>query len=79
MIDAGQMALVMSLLVAGYAAVASLIGASLKVPQLTASGRFGLYTVPVLVSVSTLTMLKDTSTTSCSRRWRSAESTPASV
>ena len=57
MIDAGQMALVMAFIVAGYATVASLVGASLRVPQLTASGRYGLYTVPVLVSVSTLAVV----------------------
>ena len=53
MVDAGHMALVTSLLVAGYAAVASFIGASLRIPRLTYSGRLGLYTVPVLLLIST--------------------------
>ena len=54
MVDAGHMALVTALLVAAYAAAASLIGAPLRIPQLTASGRFGLYTVPPLLLVATL-------------------------
>ena len=57
MVEAGQMALVLALLVAGYVAVASFLGALQRAPQLTASGRYALYTVPALLLVATLALV----------------------
>ena len=57
MVEAGQMALLISVVVAGYAAVASFLGATRRVPKLVASGRYGLYTVPVLLFVATAALV----------------------
>ena len=57
MIEAGQMALLIAVVVAGYAAVASFLGATRRVPELVASGRYGLYTVPVLLFVATAALV----------------------
>ena len=57
MVDAGQIALLIALLLAGYAAVASFLGAWRGIPELAASGRFGLYMVPVLLLVTTLALV----------------------
>ncbi len=53
MVDAGQLALVIALVVTAYAAIASFIGAWQRIPDLTASARYGFYSVPVLLLVST--------------------------
>ena len=56
MVDAGQMALVIAMVVAGYVVVASFLGGWQRIPELTASGRYALYTVPALLLVSTLVL-----------------------
>ena len=56
-VDAGQIVLLLALLVAGYVALASFLGAGLRIPQLTASGRYALYTVPLLLLLSTLALV----------------------
>lgn len=56
MVDAGQVALVIALVVAGYASLASFLGTWRKMPELTVSARYGLYTVPVLLLVATLAL-----------------------
>ena len=53
-VDAGHIALVIALLLAAYAAVASFIGAGQRVPDLISSGRLGLYAVPVLLLITTV-------------------------
>ena len=53
MVDAGQLALVIALVVTAYAAIGSFIGAWQRIPDLTASARYGFYSVPVLLLVST--------------------------
>ncbi len=53
MVEVGQMALVISLLMAGYVAVASFVGTGRKIPELIVSGRYALYTIPVLLLIST--------------------------
>ena len=53
MVDAGQLALVIALVVTAYAAIASFIGAWQRIPDLTASARYGFYSVPALLLVST--------------------------
>ncbi len=53
MIEAGQIALVIALVVTGYAALASFVGAWQRIPELTMSARYGFYTVPLLLFVST--------------------------
>ena len=57
MVDVGYMALVIALVVAGYVAVASFLGAWRRIPELAASGRYGLYTVPALLLVSTMAVV----------------------
>ena len=56
-VDAGHVALVTSLLVSAYAAIASFVGAALRVPRLAYSARLGLYTVPPLLLVSTVAVV----------------------
>nr|ABZ09428.1 putative cytochrome C assembly protein [uncultured marine microorganism HF4000_APKG8C21] len=57
MVDVGHMALVIAFVVAGYVAVASFLGAWRRIPELAASGRYGLYTVPALLLVSTMAVV----------------------
>ena len=57
MVDAGHMALVIALVMAGYVAVASFLGAWQRIPELTVSGRYGLYSIPVLLLISTLALI----------------------
>ena len=57
MIDAGQMALLIALLTAIYVAAASFLGAWRRIPELTVSGRYCLYSIPVLLLVSTIALI----------------------
>ncbi|MGH2544184.1 MAG: heme lyase CcmF/NrfE family subunit, partial [Ardenticatenaceae bacterium] len=57
MTDAGQMALVISMVVALYVAFASFMGAMRRVPELTASGRYAFYSIPILLAVSTAALV----------------------
>ena len=57
MVDVGQVALVIALMMGGYVVVASFAGAKLRIPELTASGRYGLYAIPVLLAVATLAVV----------------------
>ena len=57
MVDAGYVALLIALAVAGYVAVASFLGAWRNVPELTTSARYALYTVPFLLLVATLALV----------------------
>lgn len=54
MVEAGQISLVISLLVAVYVVVSSWLGAWKHIPELSTSGRYGLYTLPILLIFSTL-------------------------
>ena len=56
-VDAGQIALVLAFLVAGYVVVASLVGVWQRIPELRTSALYGLYTVPVLLVVATLALV----------------------
>ncbi|MXY45584.1 MAG: heme lyase CcmF/NrfE family subunit [Chloroflexi bacterium] len=57
MVDAGQLALVIAMVVTAYAATASFVGAWQRIPDLTASARYGFYSVPVLLFVSTAALV----------------------
>ncbi len=57
MVDAGQLALVIAMVVTAYAALASFVGAWQRIPDLTASARYGFYSVPVLLFVSTAALV----------------------
>ena len=57
MVDAGQLALVIALVVTAYAAIGSFIGARQRIPDLTASARYGFYSVPFLLLVSTAALV----------------------
>ncbi len=52
MADIGSVSLVIALVVAAYAALGSLVGAWQRLPELVASARYGLFTVPLLLLVS---------------------------
>ena len=56
-VEAGQIALVLAFVVTGYAAIASFAGATRKVPELTISGRYGFYSIPVLLLLATLALV----------------------
>ena len=56
-VDAGYVALPIAMLVTGYTAVGSFLGASQKLPILVRSARYGLLTVPILLLVSTVSLV----------------------
>ena len=56
-VDAGSVALPIALVVTVYAVVSSILGAWRRVPELVLSGRYGLYTVPFLLAVSTAALV----------------------
>ena len=57
MVDAGQLALIIALVVTAYAAVGSFVGSWQRVPDLTASARYGFYSVPLLLLVATAALV----------------------
>ena len=57
MVDAGQLALVIAFVVTAYAVIASFVGAWQRIPDLTASARYGFYSVPALLFVSTAALV----------------------
>ena len=52
-VEAGQIALALSFIVAVYAALASFLGVARRSPELLVSGRFGMYSIPVLLVAAT--------------------------
>ena len=56
-VETGQLALLIALIVAGYVAISSFLGATRRVPDLIVSGRYALYTVPVLLLISSLALV----------------------
>ncbi len=52
-VEAGQIALALAFAVSVYAALASFLGVARRSPELLVSGRFGMYSVPVLLLVAT--------------------------
>lgn len=56
-VEGGYVALPIAFLVAAYVAVASFLGGARREPVLVLSGRYGLFTVPVLLSVSTAALI----------------------
>ena len=56
-VDAGSLALPIALLAAAYASAGSLLGGWRRVPVLVLSARYGLYTVPVLLTLSTAALV----------------------
>ena len=56
-VDAGFVALPIAFLTAAYVAAASFLGGALRQPALVLSGRYGLFTVPVLLGVSTAALV----------------------
>ena len=56
-VDTGQTALIIALVVAGYAVLGSFLGGWLRMPELTLSARYGLYTVPALLLISSLALV----------------------
>ncbi len=56
-VDTGNLALLLALLVTCYVVVASFLGAWQRIPALILSGRYGLYTVPVLLAISSAALV----------------------
>ena len=56
-VETGQLALLIALVVAGYVAISSFLGAARRIPDLIVSGRYALYTVPVLLLISSLALV----------------------
>ena len=56
-VDAGQIALVLAFLGAGYVVVASLVGVWQRIPDLRTSALYGLYTLPVLLVLAALALV----------------------
>ena len=56
-VDAGYAALPIALVVSGYAVLASFLGAWQRLPALVLSGRYGFYTIPPLLAVSTAALV----------------------
>ena len=56
-VETGQLALLIALVVAGYVAASSFLGGARRIPDLIVSGRYALYTVPVLLLVSSLALV----------------------
>ncbi len=57
MIDTGQIALIIALVVTAYAAVASYVGGAMRLPDLAASARYGFYCAPFLLLLSTAALI----------------------
>jgi cytochrome c-type biogenesis protein CcmF len=57
MVEVGQISLVIALLVAGYATLASFLGAGLRMPELALSGRYGLYALPLLLIIPSMSLV----------------------
>ena len=57
MVEAGQIALPIALLTALYAAVASFAAAWRRIPELSVSGRYAFYAVPLLLVVSSAALV----------------------
>ena len=58
MVEIGQIALVIALMAAGYGTLASFLGATLRMKEMAASGRYALYSMPVLLMVPTIALVK---------------------
>ncbi len=56
-VDAGFVTLPIAMLVTGYVTVGSFVGAWQKLPALVLSARYGLFTVPILLLVSTAALV----------------------
>ena len=57
MVEIGQIGLVTALLAAGYGAFASILGGVLRIKDLSASGRYALYSMPLLLLVPTIALV----------------------
>lgn len=57
MVEVGQISLVIALLVAGYATLVSFLGAGLRMPELAVSGRYGLYALPLLLIIPSMSLV----------------------
>ena len=55
-VDAGYAALPIALLAAGYSIAGSFVGIRLRLPELVVSARYALYSIPVLLLVSTASL-----------------------
>ena len=56
-VDAGQLALVLAFIAAVYVVPASFLGVFRRIPELVVSGRYGMYSVPVLLLIATMALI----------------------
>ena len=56
-VDIGNIALPLAMILSIYAGIGSFVGGSQKVPTLIISARYGIYTVPLLIAISTITLI----------------------
>jgi cytochrome c-type biogenesis protein CcmF len=56
-VETGQLALVLAFFATAYAVVASVLGVARRSPELVMSGRYGFYSTPVLLLVSTAALI----------------------
>ena len=56
-VETGQLALALAFVVSIYAALASFLGVARRSPELLASGRYGMYSVPALLTVATAALI----------------------
>ena len=57
MVDAGQISLIIAIMVSTYVALVSFLGRSLNIPELITSARYAFYTLPLLLLMSTLALV----------------------
>ncbi len=57
MVEIGQVSLVIAALVAAYAALASFLGAGLRMTDLSTSGRYAAYSLPLLLAAPTVSLV----------------------
>ena len=56
-VDIGNIALPLAMILSIYAGIGSFVGGSQKIPTLIISARYGIYTVPLLIAISTITLI----------------------
>lgn len=57
MVDVGYVALAIGLVVSAYVATGSFLGATKRIPELTLSARYALYTLPLILLVSSASLV----------------------
>lgn len=56
-VEAGQLTLLVALVVAAYVVVSSFVGAARRTPELVISGRYAMYSVPLMLLLATAALI----------------------